>query len=251
MPVACGSKSHDRDLSKVHHHETVAQVKLCFTRGHVESIEEHDATVAEDAQSLAEQAAEQAYERYLEDGGAAAAVIQWEDQREQEMEAMDLGLQMAREAARLDRQSVEAEETYYRSVGNRPNYLLPSDWKDGLYTIETPKGHRTFRFRTQDASSDFKPGVQIVSFLHGPDNSFSNGNYTQFGEVYTDHGARKTKVWKKHQKNEDLARDYLAFLADPAAAKAAVYCKRCRTLLTVPESIDAGFGPDCVKLGLR
>lgn len=49
MTVRCGNKVHDKTVSAVHHHETVAKVRLCFARtdeGGLWSIEEEDDDIA-------------------------------------------------------------------------------------------------------------------------------------------------------------------------------------------------------------
>jgi hypothetical protein len=240
MSVACGNKVHDKDLSRQHHHETTAQVRLCFTRAAgLPSLEEEDADEQGHQQALAEIEAEKRNERWFEERGGGTYAGSQEEARDRYYDSLSWEAAVASEQP--GQQAREVKSNAHPSP-------LPPNWRDGVYTLETESGHRTFRFRTQDKESSFKPGVQIISFLHGPNNDFSNGDYTQFGEV----AARgKVVVWKKHRDNKDLEKDFLAFLADPSAAKMAVHCKRCRALLTVPESIEAGWGPDCAKMGLR
>lgn len=250
MSVACGNKVHSPEALEAfgvrqHHHETVAQVKLCFAGRSVLSIEEQGLLDQQEQESRSELAAEKTNERFFEERGGGTYAGSPEEAQDRWLDSLNW-----EQAVATEQPSQQPEEPAYpyRSVGNSPNYLLPSGWKDGVYTIETESGHRTFRFRTQESESTFKPGVQIVSFLSGPSNDFARGDYTQFGEVQR---GGTTKVWVKHQKNKDLERDFLAFLANPAAALAAVYCFRCHALLTVPESVESGWGPECRKMGLR
>lgn len=86
MTVRCGNgRVHDKATGP-HHHETVAQVRLCFQRGDVPSIEEY----VEEHLEEPEYDPDAAYERHLENLGhdeamlqdqmeAAAGVVQWED----------------------------------------------------------------------------------------------------------------------------------------------------------------------------
>lgn len=81
MTVRCGNnKVHDKDLAP-HHHDTVAQVRLCFARttmGGLWSLEEE----ADDAEQYANYLAERendpdmAYERHLENLGHDEAELQ-------------------------------------------------------------------------------------------------------------------------------------------------------------------------------
>jgi hypothetical protein len=111
---------------------------------------------------------------------------------------------------------------------------------DGVYTVETPGGHRTLQLRTQGPKESFAPGKQIASFLSGPDNE---RDYTGFAFV---EGGR-AKVWKKHKANVALLRDLETLLSDPSGALTMAHCFRCHRPLTVPASVHAGLGPECAK----
>lgn len=114
---------------------------------------------------------------------------------------------------------------------------------DGIYTLETLTGHRTFRLRTQASDDDFMPGVQIIQYLSGQDNTH---DYTSFGHVKGGH----LYVWKRHQANEVLVADAKVFIARPDQAEPAVACFRCRRTLTVPASVHNGMGPECAGKGI-
>lgn len=115
---------------------------------------------------------------------------------------------------------------------------------DGKYTLEVAPsgGHRTFRLRTQDADSDFMPGVQIISFLSGADNET---DYTRFGHVKNG----RLSVWKRFRDNQGLVKDAEEFMADPNSENVipSVQCFRCHRDLTVPASVHNGLGPECAK----
>ncbi len=115
----------------------------------------------------------------------------------------------------------------------------------GRYTLETSEGHRTFEVRRQDSDARFAPGQLILSFLSGPDNE---ADYTGFAFIAN---GRTLKVWKRFADNTSLVADAKTFLADPKAALESTFCGRCHAVLTVPESIERGFGPECYKKGWK
>lgn len=122
---------------------------------------------------------------------------------------------------------------------------------DGYYTVKFGNGaHRTLRILT-GKQGHFGAGEQIISYLSGPDNTSS---YTRFGFVK---GAR-LQVWKKfyHEDGDTLAVKAARALvegtvdageAGRAYAMTSGNCYCCGRLLTDPESIDRGIGPDCLK----
>lgn len=250
MSVACGNKTHDRDLSKVHHHDSVAQVRLCYTRPQgLTSLEETDADEWGDEQAKAEAEAEKRNERYFEERGGGTYAGSQEEALDRFNDSLNWEQAIATE------QPGQRVEDAPAPQPAKVRCNLPSDWRDGIYTIETADGHRTLRFRTQDSESKFKPGVQLVAFLSGPSNDFANGDWTQFGHVDKTRYGGVLRVWMAHRDNKALDADWLTFtsllVTEPDAIMQAVHCFRCRELLTVPESIAAGFGPVCAKKGLR
>ncbi len=254
MSVACGNKVHSPEALeafgvKQHHHESVAQVKLCFSGRPVHSVEEQGLFDQQEAEMAGEIAAEKANERYFEERGANTYAGSEEEARDRWFDSLSWEQAVATE------QPGQSIEDAPPAQPAKVRCNLPSDWRDGVYTIETPKGHRTLRFRTQDSDSDFKPGLQLVAYLNGPSNDFARGDWTQFGHVEKTRHGGVLKVWFKHRTNKDLDADWLTFtsllVTDPEAILRAVYCFRCHALLTVPESIAAGWGPECLKKGLR
>jgi hypothetical protein len=127
---------------------------------------------------------------------------------------------------------------------------------DGTYTIVSGRdgGHRTLRIRTQAADASFAPGEQILGLLTGSDNE---GDYTNFAFIKA--GAQLA-VWNRH-KGTDTAKIGTTLLAllNPSSvlgAKlvAAGYsvqvskrCFRCHRVLTHPESLLTGYGPECIN----
>lgn len=120
----------------------------------------------------------------------------------------------------------------------------PAIWP-GLYTVRTENGHRTFRVELQASDAQFAPGKTVVAYLAGSDNT---ADYRGFAFLTA---SGRLKVWAKHKGNSALVNDAFRFLADPAAALTAKHCARCGETLTVPASIEAGFGPVCVKKGFK
>jgi hypothetical protein len=113
----------------------------------------------------------------------------------------------------------------------------------GTYTIEdaVDGGHRTFEVVLQSDDADFAPGKLVIGFLSGPNNSH---DFTSFGFIKP--GPRLV-VWKRFRDSESLLADAEKFLADPEAALKTKYCGRCGDKLSVPLSIERGYGPWCYQ----
>jgi hypothetical protein len=85
--IACANRIHtkvDPIDGGQNHHESIAQVRLCFARpGGLPSLEEEAYLAQDDAQAQSDWEAEQAAERYLENRGFDEARAQeaWEDAR--------------------------------------------------------------------------------------------------------------------------------------------------------------------------
>lgn len=116
-------------------------------------------------------------------------------------------------------------------------------------TLVSKKTGTRFTYRVRRPSDD-KPW--FVSLLTGSDNE---ADYTFFGTIFSDgrykHSAKSrigaealsTRVWAWFA--ELLAR------AETLPADLEVHhegrCGRCGRALTVPESIESGFGPECIN----
>lgn len=126
---------------------------------------------------------------------------------------------------------------------------------NGEFTIHNPTtgNHRTFRIKT--ARNGNLKGKRIVSLLTGNDNT---SDYKGFAFVYDD----KIVVWQKYR-GDGPWESYATLLwsmivkgsESPYAQKGATikesrHCARCNRLLTEPESIDRGLGPECFGKGL-
>lgn len=82
MSIRCGNRVHSKLDHEAHHHATVAQVRLCYSRpaGLQSDEEEYDESQAE-ANAIAEIEAERRNERFFEERGADDGFEQWEASR--------------------------------------------------------------------------------------------------------------------------------------------------------------------------
>ena len=130
---------------------------------------------------------------------------------------------------------------------NLKNFVLASNGKaSSLFTLVSEKTGKRFTYKVQK-STDGK--VFFVKYLFGPENT---SDYAYLGmikeEVFT--LTKKSQVgldapvyqafswfFSKLMKNEELVN-----LSVYHAGK----CGRCGRTLTVPESIQSGFGPECI-----
>lgn len=125
----------------------------------------------------------------------------------------------------------------------------PSTFKvpDGRYTVSFRDGsYKTLRVQTQDLDADFMAGRTLLAYLSGASN---DSDYTRFGHV-DDQGS--IHIWKKHLANESLREAVKVLIGSPQAAALAYAeqsgcCARCGRTLTVPASLNMGYGPECAK----
>jgi hypothetical protein len=104
--------------------------------------------------------------------------------------------------------------------------------------------HRTFRVKTWR-----KKGRRVVEMLTGPENT---RDYTAF--AFVDEERRAVSLWSRFQLGDwprlaEVVRVVLFDEAHPWRAQLDVQlsrtCIRCNRLLTTPESIERGIGPEC------
>ncbi len=127
---------------------------------------------------------------------------------------------------------------------------------DAIFTIETPDhGHRTYRVQKVEASLRW-PESYFAKLLTGPDNTRS---YTYLGKLDPDTGlvtatARSMKfngTYPLTLLNRTLARvwvnDHSAYETHGYTTHHEGRCGRCGRTLTVPESVENGIGPECMK----
>lgn len=122
--------------------------------------------------------------------------------------------------------------------------------KTGYYTIVFPEQNTHRTLRIQRAKYGHFEGKLIISKLTGSDNT---SNYTGLAHIENDGSLR---IWQKSNLSDAQKRSLTYFLtcilndATPygkAYALKSGNCFRCNRLLTNPESIDNGIGPECIK----
>jgi hypothetical protein len=131
---------------------------------------------------------------------------------------------------------------------------------NAYFTLKSKKTQTRYTYRVSRAKSkeDNKPlELWFVSFLTGPDNW---ANYTYIGSVrpqpkpntYTFSTTKASKLPMEAPpcKAISYAFECLSSLSSVPGVEVwhAGKCGRCGRLLTVPESIASGFGPECLGL---
>jgi hypothetical protein len=119
-----------------------------------------------------------------------------------------------------------------------------------LFTIQNndTAGRFTFKVKRFDKAEDKE--IWFVSVLNGPDN-YSNYRYvgTIFGSdfrhtkksISKDSPAYKAFAWFNKRMNKNSLPENVKVYHEGR-------CGRCGRKLTVPESITAGYGPECINL---
>lgn len=123
-----------------------------------------------------------------------------------------------------------------------------------IFTVSNPQGeHYTYQVSAPKGGGD----IRFVSLLTGPDNT---GDYTYLGLLKVGSGEVITTAKSKLPATSRPVKvaQFAVSIAFGKRALPAGYrllhagrCGRCARLLTVPESVETGFGPECAgKLGL-
>ena len=126
------------------------------------------------------------------------------------------------------------------------------------FTVSCPDGqHYTYRVTRKEASNGY-PEAFFVSLMTGTEND-NDSSYTYLGKLDPFTGqVEATKATNGRDKtyafrllNRVLARvwgdDHAAFEQFGFQVRHAGRCGRCNRLLTTPESITQGIGPECAK----
>ena len=111
--------------------------------------------------------------------------------------------------------------------------------------------HFTFKVQAPDEQKNPDDPIHFVKVLAGPDNG---RDYAMIGMLFS---SCKYVHWKKSQFNQDcpsekvfvwlMARLVQGNLPEQVQVYHHGYCGRCGRLLTVPESIERGLGPECAN----
>ena len=125
---------------------------------------------------------------------------------------------------------------------------------NGLITVQSTTGqHRTFRIRTKKPTAHFAPGKRVVELLIGPDNT---RDYQGFGFINEDRqGNAYVALWTSAKENNGtFYRGVKDILENPGKWKGRGFqfmvegrCRKCNHVLTYPESITLGLGPECAR----
>lgn len=126
-------------------------------------------------------------------------------------------------------------------------------------TIRSQKTDTRFTFRIRQPFEKQGNDIWFVSLLTGPDN---NSTYQYLGQIRSDqsydHG-RKSRItidaesakafnWFWHMvAGGNCEHDRATRLFEQLEIWHEGRCGRCGRKLTVPESIESGFGPDCIQ----
>ena len=117
---------------------------------------------------------------------------------------------------------------------------------NGILTIQNPASgeHRTFRIRRRSEKSKFAPGQRTVGLLVG---SCNQTDYQEFAFVGDD---GRVILWRKHR--ESAFYQWVAkCLTNPeryvekVAFNFEARCRRCSRVLSTPDSVSVGLGPEC------
>lgn len=118
---------------------------------------------------------------------------------------------------------------------------------NAIFTLRNTTTGNRFTYRIQVC--DDKPTLFFVSVLTGPDNTSAYSYLGLIREACYTHG-RKSRLAVDAQ--AAVVFQWFWQHLDRLPACVQVHhegrCGRCGRLLTVPESIESGFGPECTRL---
>lgn len=122
---------------------------------------------------------------------------------------------------------------------------------NAIVTIENPRTGGRFTYRVEAPRKKVAPvydGARFVSVLAGPDNASA---YKFIGTIFGDGRFDPQRSWIAAAASRAFAWTWERVRAGrpwlPAVIRHAGRCGRCGRLLTVPESVDSGLGPECAR----
>jgi len=135
-------------------------------------------------------------------------------------------------------------------TANDDTHAVHARVPNGFYTIvfnEADDDRITLRVRDHWNPDNGQRGWRVVDYLSGPDNE---RDYTGFAFIQS--STHKWSIWKRFKDNGRLAHALEVLHRDPdetgmAYALKASRCRRCGRKLTVPASVNQGYGPECVN----
>jgi hypothetical protein len=143
----------------------------------------------------------------------------------------------------------EADRLATPARATSPEKLAAAWFANGFYTLSFPDGsHKTFRVRTDRAG--IFAGKRTLAVLIGPQNT---DEYEPIAFLQEE----GFHVWRRYRGSKLL--DYAAILWDMMKDKkldgyevrVSKRCLICNRVLTTPESVDAGIGPECASRGRK
>ena len=117
-----------------------------------------------------------------------------------------------------------------------------------IFTVVSKKTGARFTFKVRAAENG---PFHFVSVLTGPDNTqdYKYLGYLRRGVYF--HGGAKAKIAADAPSAKAFDWFWRALARDALGDRAEVHhcgqCGRCGRALTVPESIQSGFGPECIN----
>lgn len=118
-----------------------------------------------------------------------------------------------------------------------------------VFTVRSLKSGKHFTFRI-DQPSETKP--HFVQVLTGPDNErdYTYLGWIKDGNLYF-HGTKKSRIEVTAPSAQAAGWTLPRILAEQPLKGVELWhasqCARCGRKLTRPESIESGFGPECIK----
>jgi hypothetical protein len=107
------------------------------------------------------------------------------------------------------------------------------------------------RFTYKITQCDNKPDLFFIALMSGPDNENSFRYLGTLRDPLRYAHGRKSKVSPEHASNKAFAWFVSKVAADTLPDQIEVWhegrCGRCNRKLTVPESVERGFGPECAS----
>jgi len=119
-----------------------------------------------------------------------------------------------------------------------------------VFTVKNTETNNRFTFRITKKENNNGTNVFFVSVLTG---SYNESNYSYIGMITTDRVFRWTR--KSNVRTNSMSFKAFAWLwknrrtvmPEKLEFRHEGCCGRCGRKLTTPESIDMGFGPECIK----
>lgn len=115
------------------------------------------------------------------------------------------------------------------------------------FTVKSLRTNTRYTFRVTEGR---RPGIHYVAALTGPDNTAC---YSYIGAIFNKTEFRRTAKSPEAETRSGAAGRWVVsrVIAGQNLPNCEIWhegeCARCGRKLTVPESIESGFGPECSK----